>query len=156
MENKNTENNHEKINFKLILVLLLIVIVVVSVIIYISKFHRSQEQTKEEKIETENYVKENTSENFAKDRKIDQIEITDIKLKSQEGITQYTATIKNNTTEDFAGGDAKIILINEDGSTYAELPASIPELKAGETNVIDASITEDIVEAYDFRIELEK
>ena len=73
-------------------------------------------------------------------------------------------TINNNTAtgndadvigvgEDYEGGIVVLIFTNQDGSEYARLEASIPEVKKGESTYIDAGTTSDITNAYDFRIE---
>lgn len=71
-------------------------------------------------------------------------------------VTSFTATVKNNSTKDFVGGIVKITFTNKDGSNYAELEASIPQITAGGINAINAGTTADIANAYDFTIELEK
>ena len=155
-----------------ILVILLIIGVVTGVIIYKnnSKVNNNQSGQQENQDETaslidmnntenakiENGVKENTSENIAKDRKLGNLSITDIKLVAQDGVTAFTATVKNDSTKDFAGGIVKISFTNKDGSNYAELEAYIPEIVAGGTNAINAGTTADIANAYDFTMELEK
>ena len=109
-----------------------------------------------ENAKIENGVKENTSENISKDRKLGNLSITDIKLSAQDGVTSFTATVKNDSNKDFAGGIVKISFTNKDGSNYAELEAYIPEIVAGGTNAINAGTTADIANAYDFTMELEK
>ena len=155
-----------------ILVILLIIGVVTGVIIYKnnSKVNNNQSGQQENQDETaslidmnntenakiESGVKENTSENIAKDRKLENLSITDIKLSAQDGVTSFTATVKNDSNRDFAGGIVKISFTNKDGSNYAELEAYIPEIVAGGTNAINAGTTADIANAYDFTMELEK
>ena len=108
-----------------------------------------------ENAKIENGVKQNTSENILKDRNLNGIAITEIKLSAQqEGLSYFTATVQNNTSKDFKGGVAKITFTNKDGSVYAELEVYIPEMKAGAKNSIDAATTSDIANAYDFSIEL--
>ena len=150
------------------------IIIILGVILYKNKTKTKQEQnenqqetTEQERIglidmnntenaKIENGIKQNTSENILKDRNLNGIEITEIQLNAQEGISHFTATVKNNTSKDFAGGVAKITFTNKDGSTYAELEVYIPEMKTEATNSIDASTTADIANAYNFSIELEK
>lgn len=155
-----------------ILVILLIIGVVIGVIIYKnnSKVNNNQSGQQENQDETaslidmnntenakiESGVKENTSENISKDRKLGNLSITDIKLSAQDGVTSFTATVKNDSNKDFAGGIVKISFTNKDGSNYAELEAYIPEIVAGGTNAINAGTTADIANAYDFTMELEK
>ena len=155
-----------------IIAILLIIGVVTGVIIYKnnSKVNNNQSGQQENQDETaslidmnntenakiESGVKENTSENIAKDRKLENLSITDIKLSAQDGVTSFTATVKNDSNRDFAGGIVKISFTNKDGSNYAELEAYIPEIVAGGTNAINAGTTADIANAYDFTMELEK
>ncbi len=155
-----------------ILVILLVIGVVTGVIIYKnnSKVNNNQSGQQENQDETaslidmnntenakiESGVKENTSENISKDRKLGNLSITDIKLSAQDGVTSFTATVKNDSNKDFAGGIVKISFTNKDGSNYAELEAYIPEIVADGTNAINAGTTADIANAYDFTMELEK
>ena len=166
---------NKKVNFKIIaIVISIFIIIILGVILYKNKTKTKQEQnenqqetTEQERIglidmnntenaKIENGIKQNTSQNILKDRNLNGIEITEIQLNAQEGISHFTATVKNNTSKDFAGGVAKITFTNKDGSTYAELEVYIPEMKTEATNSIDASTTADIANAYNFSIELEK
>ena len=154
----------------LLIAIIIIAIIVVGTIIYQNNKNTQQEQQQEteqdslslidmnntENAKIESGVKENTSENIAKDRKLGNLSITDIKLVAQDGVTAFTATVKNDSTKDFAGGIVKISFTNKDGSNYAELEAYIPEIVAGGTNAINAGTTADIANAYDFTMELEK
>lgn len=166
---------NQKVNFKIIaIVISIFIIIILGVILYKNKTKTKQEQnenqqetTEQERIglidmnntenaKIENGIKQNTSQNILKDRNLNGIEITEIQLNAQEGISHFTATVKNNTSKDFAGGVAKITFTNKDGNTYAELEVYIPEMKTEATNSIDASTTADIANAYNFSIELEK
>ena len=154
----------------LLIAIIIIAIIVVGTIIYQNNKNTQQEQQQEteqdslslidmnntENAKIESGVKENTSENISKDRKLGNLSITDIKLSAQDGVTSVTATVKNDSNKDFAGGIVKISFTNKDGSNYAELEAYIPEIVAGGTNAINAGTTADIANAYDFTMELEK
>ena len=173
-KSKETKKMNKKgiITIIAILVILLIIGVVTGVIIYKnnSKVNNNQSGQQENQDETsslidmnntenakiESGVKENTSENISKDRKLGNLSITYIKLSAQDGVTSFTATVKNDSNKDFAGGIVKISFTNKDGSNYAELEAYIPEIVAGGTNTINAGTTADIANAYDFTMELEK
>lgn len=163
----------KKVNKKGIIWLLVIIILIAIITTAIVIFQKNKnKQPEQQEIQQEEYglinmnitdnakvegrVKENTSENVAKDRKLENLTITDIKLVAQEGVTSFTATVKNDSQKDFGGGVAKITFTNQDGSQYAELEVYIPEITAGGTNSINAGTTADIANAYDFTIELEK
>ena len=119
----------------LLIAIIIIAIIVVGTIIYQNNKNTQQEQQQEteqdslslidmnntENAKIESGVKENTSENISKDRKLGNLSITDIKLSAQDGVTSFTATVKNDSNKDFAGGIVKISFTNKDGSNYAEL-----------------------------------
>ena len=170
---KNKEKKSKKLDKRLIIILILIIVIVVSTIFIIQnkdKANESQNNNEDayiedaesqyglidmnntENVKIENGVKSNISENLAKDKSIDGIEMTDIKLFAQEGISDFSATVKNNTGKDFAGGVATVKFINKDGSEYATLEVYVPELKNGNSNSINAATTADITNAYDFTI----
>ena len=153
---------NKKINKKSIILLIVVIVIITTIvvsIIYQNNKNNKQEEQQEieqdslslidmkntENAKIENGVKENTSENVAKDRKLENLLITDIKLVAQDGVTSFTATVKNNSTKDFVGGIVKITFTNKDGSNYAELEASIPQITAGGINAINAGTTADNV-----------
>lgn len=167
-------------NKKIVIIsLLLIIILIIIGVVVIKNINTTKKQNNENKelyneeesntpvpaidmnntenAKIEDGVKQNTSENILKDRNLNGISITEIQLNAaQDGLSHFTATVQNNTSNDFSGGVAKITFTNQDGSLYAELEVYIPEMKAGTTNAIDAATTADIANAYDFSIELEK
>ena len=136
---------NKKINKKSIILLIVVIVIITTIVESIiyqnNKNNKNNKQEEQQEIEQdslslidmkntenakiENGVKENTSENVAKDRKLENLLITDIKLVAQDGVTSFTATVKNNSTKDFVGGIVKITFTNKDGSNYAELEASI-------------------------------
>lgn len=109
-----------------------------------------------ENAEIKEGVKENNSKKLVENKQYEKLQITDIKLKAENGMSNFTATVKNNTGKDYAGGLITIKFINKDGSPYAELSAYMPDIKNGGTNTIDASTTADIANAYDFTIEMQE
>ena len=167
------ENKKKKISPKVVLaIVLLVILLLAGLIIHKNNTKTKNNQTEQqenqdetvslidmnntENAKVEGGVKENTSENIAKDRKLGNLSITDIRLVAQDGVTAFTATVKNDSNKDFAGGIVKIAFTSKDGSNYAELEAYIPEIVADGTNSINAGTTADIANAYDFTMELEK
>lgn len=170
-KDKKTKSLNQK-SIIILIVAIIIIATIVGTIIYQNNKNKKNQQEQRQETEQdssglidmkntenakiENGVKENTSENIAQDRKLESLSITNIKLIAQGGVTAFTATVKNDSTKDFAGGIVKITFTNKDGSNYAELEAAIPEIVAGGTNAINAGTTADIANAYDFTMELEK
>ena len=160
---------------KNILIILLVIIVLIKGIIFINKKRNikeneqtiTQEETNEfnvnlidmnntENAEIKDGIKENNSQKLLAEREVQGLQITDIRLKAENGISNFTATVKNNTGKDYPGGEIIIKFINKDGSPYAELEAYMPDVKNGGTNTIDASTTADIANAYDYTIEVKQ
>ena len=106
-----------------------------------------------ENAKVENSVKENTSSKLAEPKTFLGLTFKDIKLKAEGGITRLTATVENNSSTRYEGGDIFAIFTNKDGSEYARLKGSLPEIEPGDTNGLDAGTTSDVTNAYDFRIE---
>ncbi len=174
MKKQNKNENKKKLNpIAVIITIIVIAVIVAGIWLIINKNKKSNsnnpalegeaieqvgliDMSNEENAKIENGVKENTSRDLLKDRDIDGITIKNIKLNAEGGISNFTATVQNDSPVDFAGGVAKIKFINQDGSDYAELEVYIPELKVGTTNTIDVGTTADIANAFDFSIELEK
>lgn len=100
-----------------------------------------------------NGEKQNNSENLLKDREFDGLLIKEIQLYTQNGMTEFTAKVINDTGKDFSGKIVNLKFTNKDGSDYAQLEVYMPEIKAGGTNFINAATTADIANAYDFSIE---
>ena len=106
-----------------------------------------------ENAKIEEGVKENTSKKLLEDKKYKGMTIKNIQLKAEGGISKLTATVQNETKEDYSGEKVNIIFINQDGSEYARLEAVLPAVDSQKQNEIDAGTTADIANAYDFKIE---
>ncbi len=98
--------------------------------------------------------KVNTSKDITRDRELDGLKLTEIKLKTEAGISKFTAKVKNETGKDFEGGIISIKFKYGEDEEEKELQASIPEIKKDGTSAIDAGTTADIVNAKDFELEL--
>lgn len=97
--------------------------------------------------------KENTSSALKEEKTYKGMTVKDIKLSTASGITNFTATIENNSGTDFAGGAVTLRFINQDGSEYATLEGIIPEVANGKSTMLDTGTTADIANAYNFTIE---
>ena len=101
-----------------------------------------------------NGVKSNTSSKLRETKYVGDLEITDIDLKAENGMSTFTATVKNNSLDDFKSRRIMIKFTDKSGALYASLEGIIGDVSAGDTTIIDASTTADVVNAYDFSIEL--
>lgn len=124
-----------------------------------NKGQNSNETTGNVAQEKEEYVEEqadggkvNTSEQLKKTKKVAGIELTNIRLVEYGGITQLLADAKNTTNMKIEQMDIIVTAIDKNGKTLAEFEASVYELAPGKTTMINAGITEDIANAYDFKV----
>lgn len=107
---------------------------------------------KKENVKIENQEKINISEKLKEEKSFEGLIIKDIELKTDSGITKFTAKIQNNTENDFPEKKVTIIFTNQDDTEYARLTCEIPSVNKGQTNLINVKTTADIANAYNFRI----
>ena len=101
-------------------------------------------------IVAEDGTKVNTSEQLKKTKSVEGLQLTDITLRENGGISRIHAVVKNNTGA-FA---VKLTVLDKNGGIMKEFKGKIAsDVPNGGTGVMDAQILEDISNAYDFRIE---
>lgn len=105
-----------------------------------------------ENAKVENNKKENTSEALLKEKTIDGFKVSDIKLYSQDGVTYFKATVKNETGTNYSAKPITVTFKNNNGDQYAVLETYIGDIAKDGENHINASTTQDIANAYDFTI----
>lgn len=155
-----------KAKVALIIIIAIIVIAIISTIVFfVVKNNKEKDQEEQELqnslIDMENLEnaeiidgnKQNTSEALVQNKAFAGMTISGINLVANNGITQFTATVENTSNADYPGGIVVLVFTNQDGTEYARLEASIPDVKKGESTFIDAGTTSDIANAYDFTIE---
>jgi len=102
----------------------------------------------------EDGTKVNTSEQLKKDKSVEGLQLTDITLRENGGISRIHAVVKNNTGADMEAFAVKLTVLDKSGSVMKEFKGKIAsDVPNGGTGVMDAQILEDISNAYDFRIE---
>lgn len=106
-----------------------------------------------ENVKIENGVKENISSPLLKEKTLIGLRVSNIRLVAENGMTNFTADVKNTSSTDFLEREITIVFRRKDGSELARLRGQLPDIKNGETNRIDASTTADMTNAYDFVIE---
>lgn len=104
-------------------------------------------------IVAEDGTKINTSEELKKEKKVEGLQLTNITLREQNGISSLTAEVKNNTGDNMAEFKVKLTILDKNGGIIRQIVGSIPAVENGQTGIMNAQVTEDISNAYDFRIE---
>lgn len=93
-------------------------------------------------------TKENTSSKLKENKKIDELDITDIKLTEENQLTKLTATITNNTKKIKGDYIAQAVFVDSKGNELASMGIGIKKLQPGESTVLNSSIIFDYSNAY--------
>ena len=101
----------------------------------------------------EDGTKLNTSEELKKEKEIEGIKITNIQLTEQGGQTVLLADVTNSTEAETDVIGINIIVLDKEGNEIGRIPGAVSPLKPGESKQLNAGITEDYANAYDFRVE---
>ena len=157
------ENQEKGITAIALVVITLIAIMLI--IIMVNTFRKKEPenvgpvQGEEQGIEQEEYVqilqdgsKLNKSEELLKEKKLDELEISNIQLKETGGITTLLADVKNNTNHEIQERDVTIEVLDKQGNVITRLNGVIDTVGAGEKVQLNMSVTGDVANAYDFRI----
>ena len=120
---------------------------------------KAKETSQNTKAEKEEYVhimedgsKLNVSEEMQKDKKVNNLEITNVQLKETEGITTLLADVENKGKEDREEKAVTVEILDKEGNIITAIEGPIDEIKAGEKIKLNFSVTGDISNAYNFRI----
>ena len=144
------------------ILLVAVVVIVIALIIGISRNGNKEEIQKgaEQVINEEKYTTEltdgtkiNTSEEFNNSKTYGNLEISNIQYTEKNGMSVLLADVTNKGNTKHEPEIVKITIIGENGKTITEIKPVIGEIEVGETIKINASITADVGNAKDFKIE---
>ena len=99
--------------------------------------------------------KVNTSKELSKTKKIDGLEISNIRLVEKNNVSQVVADVKNPTNKTLGDFPIDIIAIDKNGNEIVRIGGYVDRVSAGETVQLNASATVDFANAYDFKVEKE-
>ena len=94
----------------------------------------------------------NTSNKLKEERKLDGLEISNITLRENGGITTLLADVKNTTGAATPQKNVKVTLLDKEGNNIIDLSGIIDAMESGETVKLNVSVTSDLSNAYDFTI----
>ena len=141
--------------------IIIIIGIVIIVGMLVMRGKNKNKETEEENNMEEKYVsvledgtKLNISEKMKQVRKIEGIEIRDIQLTNQDGVTVILGTVTNTTNSDKGITPVKITLYNDKGNKIEEIEGIIPSVKAGESEQMNIGTSVDYSNAYDLKIEV--
>ena len=151
----------------IVLLVTVVVIAVVLIVVLIGNKGRKEQidqgAGQEIEVNEEKYTEEladgtkiNTSEEFNSTKKYGNLEISNIQYTEKDGMSVLLADVKNTGSTKHEVEVVKITIIGENGETITEIKPIIGEIEAGETIKLNASITADVTNAKDFKIEAVK
>lgn len=154
-------NKDEKRWIILLVAVVLIAIVFFVVIIGGDKANKEEqntttnETTNEEKYteQLEDGTKLNTSEEFNSSKKYGNLEISNVQYTSKNGISVLLADVKNNGTTVHEKEIVKITILGDNEEVITEIKPVIGKIEPGETIKLNASVTADVANARDYKIE---
>ena len=97
-------------------------------------------------------TKVNTSQKVKETKNIRDYEVTDIKLTTTNGISTMIATVKNTGSSKLPETEVTIQILDKEGNIITDFLGVINELEAGATTTLNASVTADVSNAYDFKL----
>ena len=134
-----------------IIICILIIVVIVGIIINIK--NRSLKKIVEEfDIVYEDGVKINTSEELAKTKVVDNLELTNIILSYTDGISTLLGNLTNKGAKKTEETSLNIEMLDKEENVIAQITTTVRALNPGETAQLNANINADIAGAYNFRI----
>lgn len=98
----------------------------------------------------------NTSEKFNSVKRYNTLEISNIQFTEKNGMSVLLADVTNKGTTKHEIEIVKITILDKDGKAITEIKPIIGAVEPGKTIKLNASITADVVNAKDFKIEAVK
>ena len=142
----------------LILIIVAIAIIVTLVIILNVRGKKSNNEAEENEV-VEEFVqvledgtKLNTSTKLSETKIVDGLKIGNIQLTMQNGQSVLLADAENDTGKDIDIMLLDIILLDKNGNELTTIAGIVGDLKAGEKQQLNSSVTSDYANAYDFRV----
>ncbi len=144
----------------ILLVAVLIIAVVLIVVLVMPKGNNEGEPTQQNEATNESlYTEEleggsklNTSEAFNGTKTYGDLEFTNIQFSSTNGVSTLLADVTNKGDSTHEQETVKITIVGEDDSETT-VNAIIGTIEPGETIKLNTSMTADVVNAKDFKIE---
>lgn len=145
--------------------LLLLIVVAIIIIVVISVTRKDKEVVDVQQNPTENKVVEefvdvlqdgtklNNSETLSKTKKLDGLEISNIQLTYNNGISTLLADVKNTTKSTIDSYELYIVIYDKANNVIAKVPGIIDTIEPGQTAQLNTSVTADYANAYDFSVE---
>ena len=94
----------------------------------------------------------NISEKIKQTKKVGDLEISNIQITYQNGVTNILATVTNTSSKKSELQNVSIVLSDDEGNTIYTLRGVLEETEPNGTSQLNTSITADFANSYDFTI----
>lgn len=149
---------------RLILILIAILAIVLIIGLFIKKNKNEENEVQNQNTVTdekfvqvlEDGTKLNKSSKFNETKNIDGIEISNIQFTYKDGQTVLLADVTNNSGKAIDMTLLNIKLLDEQENEIITIGGIISPMQVGETTQLNAGMTMDYANAYDFEITLKK
>ena len=152
---------------RMILILVVVSIIIISVIFFATRNKNknnnnvdttnSNAQVKEEYVQVQDDgSKLNISSKLNETKKVDGLEIGNIRFTESNGISTLLADVKNTKSSAIEMTSIMITLLDKDGKNIVEFEGLIAPIGPGESTQLNAGITSDYANAYDFSVKVIK
>ena len=165
-ERKSNKRNRKNnlIKFILIIIVLIIISIIIALVLNRNKDKEQINNNNETNtLEEESYIEEiedgvkiNKSSKLNEVKEINGLLITNIQLTTKDGMTTLLADVQNNSGVKTDVKTLQITLLNKDGSELTTVTGIVNGLEIGETTQLNIAMTSDYVNAYDFRVSVNK
>ena len=149
-----------KKNEKIMISVLLIILIIVIIAVVAGKNKDNKENTEENQVKEEfvqvleDGTKLNTSSKLAETKTVGAYKIGNIQLTMKDNQSILLADVENTSTTATEMKLLDITLYDKEGNVLEVVPGIVKQLEPGETTQLNAGITADDANAYDFKVEI--
>ena len=151
-------------------IILLVVVVIIAIVFFIlitrgnnGDKENAQNAITNEVVNEEKYTEQledgtklNTSEEFNSSKTYGNLEISNVQYTSKNGMSVLLADVRNNGTTTHEKEIVKITILGDNEEVITEIKPVIGKIEPGETVKLNASVTADVANARDYKIEEDK
>lgn len=149
-----------KKNEKRMILILLIILAIVIIAVVVGKNKGNKENTDENQVKEEfvqvqeDGTKVNISSKLAETKTVGAYKIGNIQLTTKDNQSILLADVENVSSSATEMKMIEITLLDKEGNTLEKVPGVVKQLQPGETAQLNAGITEDYANSYDFKVEI--
>ena len=149
-----------KKNEKRMILILLIILDIVIIAVVVGKNKGNKENTDENQVKEEfvqvqeDGTKVNISSKLAETKTVGAYKIGNIQLTTKDNQSILLADVENVSSSATEMKMIEITLLDKEGNTLEKVPGVVKQLQPGETAQLNAGITEDYANSYDFKVEV--